>query len=176
MFRDEIGGLASRLIMAKDERPQGTLPTNFIRTSIYDKYSGSMKFTTHLDHVSHCETASGRIDAPTEYLSWILAAIDREGFRESKRCSRDTYPESYITEYILIYENKCFFRKQADYGQGRGLAKDFCWGNFTRTSIYDKYSGSMKITTHLDHISHIVKQHLVQMGRIDGPIISTRCD
>ena len=29
-----------------------------------------------------------------------------EGFRESRRCSRDTYPESYITEYILIYEDK----------------------------------------------------------------------
>ena len=30
----------------------------------------------------------------------------REGFRESRRCSRDTYPESYITEYILIYEDE----------------------------------------------------------------------
>ena len=29
-----------------------------------------------------------------------------EGFRESRRCSRDTYPESYIAEYILIYEDK----------------------------------------------------------------------
>ena len=29
-----------------------------------------------------------------------------EGYRESRRCSRDTYPESYITEYILIYEEK----------------------------------------------------------------------
>ena len=27
-----------------------------------------------------------------------------EGFRESRRCSRDTYPESYITEYVLIYD------------------------------------------------------------------------
>jgi hypothetical protein len=27
------------------------------------------------------------------------------GFRESRRCSRDTYPESYISEYILIYED-----------------------------------------------------------------------
>jgi hypothetical protein len=27
-----------------------------------------------------------------------------EGFRSSTSCSRDTYPESYITEYILIYE------------------------------------------------------------------------
>ena len=26
-------------------------------------------------------------------------------FRESRRCSRDTYPESYITEFILIYEH-----------------------------------------------------------------------
>ena len=30
----------------------------------------------------------------------------REGFRESRRCSRDTYPESYITKYILTYEDK----------------------------------------------------------------------
>ena len=29
-----------------------------------------------------------------------------EGFRESRRCSRDTYPESYITKYVLIYEDK----------------------------------------------------------------------
>ena len=27
-----------------------------------------------------------------------------EGYRESRRCSRDTYPESYITECILIHE------------------------------------------------------------------------
>ena len=29
-----------------------------------------------------------------------------EGFRESRRCSRDTYPESFITEYTLVYEDK----------------------------------------------------------------------
>ena len=29
-----------------------------------------------------------------------------EGFRESRRCSRDTYPESYITEYTLVYADK----------------------------------------------------------------------
>ena len=29
-----------------------------------------------------------------------------EGFRESRRCSRDTYPESYITEYTSVYEDK----------------------------------------------------------------------
>jgi hypothetical protein len=28
-----------------------------------------------------------------------------EGFRESRRCSRHTYPESCVTEYILIYED-----------------------------------------------------------------------
>ena len=32
---------------------------HLIRTSIFDKYSGSPKTTTHLDHVSHCRTASG---------------------------------------------------------------------------------------------------------------------
>ena len=51
------------------------LRCDFIRTSNCDKYSGSMKITTHLDHISHCKTASGRIDGPIECLSWILAAI-----------------------------------------------------------------------------------------------------
>ena len=27
------------------------------------------------------------------------------GYHESRRCSRDTYPESYISKYILIYED-----------------------------------------------------------------------
>jgi len=26
-----------------------------------------------------------------------------EGYRESRRCSRDTYPEAYITKYTSIY-------------------------------------------------------------------------
>ena len=52
---------------------------NLIRTSIYDKYSGSMKITTHLYHVSHCKTASGTTDEPTEYLSQILAAVQSPG-------------------------------------------------------------------------------------------------
>ena len=29
-----------------------------------------------------------------------------EGFRESRRCSRDTYPESYITECTLAHEDE----------------------------------------------------------------------
>ena len=32
---------------------------HLIRTSIYDKYPDSMKVDTHLDHTSHCSTASG---------------------------------------------------------------------------------------------------------------------
>ena len=38
-----------------------------------------------------------------------------------------------------------------------------------RTIIYVKYSGSMKITARLDYVILlvIVKQHLVQTGRID---------
>jgi len=29
-----------------------------------------------------------------------------EGYRESRRCSRDTDPESYITKYTLVYEDQ----------------------------------------------------------------------
>ena len=32
---------------------------DLIRTSIHHKYSGSSKMTTHLDHISHCNTSSG---------------------------------------------------------------------------------------------------------------------
>ena len=32
--------------------------TDLIRASVYATYSGSMTFTTHLDHISHCEIAS----------------------------------------------------------------------------------------------------------------------
>ena len=39
----------------------GLLPLNLIRTSIDDKYSGSMKNAARLDHVSLCKTASGTI-------------------------------------------------------------------------------------------------------------------
>ena len=35
------------------------LAGDFIRMSIYDNYSGSIKITTHLDHIRHCKTASG---------------------------------------------------------------------------------------------------------------------
>jgi hypothetical protein len=31
-----------------------------------------------------------------------------EGFRESRRCSRDTYPESYITKYTQHTKRKYF--------------------------------------------------------------------
>ena len=36
-----------------------TQESSLIRTSICDNYSGSTKSTTHLDHISHCEAASG---------------------------------------------------------------------------------------------------------------------
>ena len=33
--------------------------TDFIRTGIYDQYSGSMKISPHLEHTSRCQTAPG---------------------------------------------------------------------------------------------------------------------
>ena len=42
--------------------------------------------------------------------AWSLVAR-WEGFRESRRCAKDTYPESYITEDTSVYEDKlsvCF--------------------------------------------------------------------
>ena len=42
-----------------DSQPERGCMTDLIRTSIYEQHSDSMKFTTHLDHISHCRTASG---------------------------------------------------------------------------------------------------------------------
>jgi hypothetical protein len=41
--------------------------------------------------------------------------------------------------------------------------------DFIRTSIYDKCWGSMK-SLHTWIMLVIVKQHMVQIGRVDGPI------
>jgi len=47
------------LRVTKMKKSLATCRTHFTRTSIYDKYSGSMTITTRLDHISHCKTASG---------------------------------------------------------------------------------------------------------------------
>jgi len=55
-----------------------------------------------------------------------------------------------------------------DFGSpAAAAAQKRCANDFIRTSIYDKCTSSMKITSHLYHIDHC-KQHLVQVGRIDG--------
>ena len=43
-----------------------------------------------------------------------------EGYRESRRCSRDTYPESYITEYTSI-RRKCARLRPSDGCSGEAL-------------------------------------------------------
>ena len=34
-----------------------------------------------------------------------------ERYRESRRCSRDTYPESYVSPSILAYEDKTIYHQ-----------------------------------------------------------------
>ena len=65
---------------------------------------------------NHCFLGSRAlvVDSSNGILQWWVPVGNRspqltqcwEGFRESRRCSRDTCQESYITEYILIYEDK----------------------------------------------------------------------
>ena len=51
---------ASGFIRSFDIRVSTSAVSNPWRTSMHDKYSGSMKITTHLDHISHCKIASGQ--------------------------------------------------------------------------------------------------------------------
>jgi hypothetical protein len=57
-FKLGIGLFGLTCLVSPDFSLVGKL-TDITRTSICDKYSGFMKITTHLDHISHCKTASG---------------------------------------------------------------------------------------------------------------------
>ena len=83
----EYGGIAFRRFALCEEKAQSLgfgvdyCGHDFIRTIIHDKYSGSMTTNAHLDHISHCKTASGTIggvDETIEYLSQVLATIRLE--------------------------------------------------------------------------------------------------
>jgi len=86
-------------------------PEDLIRASICDKYPGSMKLTTHLDHISHCETSSGT-NGPNRWTTWWMSmdvVMPQEMCRVQKmggiigRCSTHTHTHTYVYIYIYIY-------------------------------------------------------------------------
>jgi len=52
-------------------------------------------------------------------VSFITSMPAWEEFRESKRCPRDTYPESYISECALSYEKKGGWLRSFGYPEDR---------------------------------------------------------
>ena len=67
------------------------------------------------NHLSQLTAASERNSMSAQILHIEFLGVPaqdvnsdrlRVGFRESRRCSRDTYPESYITEHTVVYEQK----------------------------------------------------------------------
>ena len=119
---------------------------NLIMTSIHDRCSDWMKITTHLHHISHCKAAFGTHWSKrwTHRVFIINTRLNSIPSRDSRWAGREehTVPES-------------------------GGSNQEVERRVIRTSDYDRYPGSMKITTHLDHVS-LVKQHLVQIVRTDG--------
>ena len=84
----EFGG-----VLHSQARHGSALP-NFTRTNIYDKYSGWMKISTHLDHVSHRKTAYGtnwsngwtyRVHIKNTRRDWISP---RDEFRTTSSAER----------------------------------------------------------------------------------------
>jgi len=57
------------------------------------------RFAGMLKGLSHPSEEGKRFDSLWEVAGW-------EGYRESRRCSRDTYPESYITKYTGIRRSR----------------------------------------------------------------------
>jgi len=48
--------------------------------------------------------------------SGLVGSTDWEGYHESRRCSRDTYPESYITKYTSIRCLYGYFMDRTPFG------------------------------------------------------------
>ena len=52
--------LSNRMgVLLHSEVVRTTPGSDIIRTSMYNTYSGSLKITSHLDHIGHCERSSG---------------------------------------------------------------------------------------------------------------------
>ena len=75
-----------------------TLTHTHIQVRLYDIYYRVVSVVVNL-----APMACGRQGFSTG--NQICKATRSGGFRQSRRCSRDTYPESY-TEYVLTYEAK----------------------------------------------------------------------
>ena len=72
------------------------LPSDFIRTSTCDKHSASMKFITHLDHMSYCRTESGgaRLEKAARAVSKAAEGISfPAGASRAKKHGRNRAPQ-----------------------------------------------------------------------------------
>ena len=59
--REQDGNLRAeaRILPRVSHLQEYETENNLTRTSIYDKYKGAKKMTTHLDHISHCKASHG---------------------------------------------------------------------------------------------------------------------
>ena len=75
---------------------------NFIRTSVYDKHSGSMEITTHLDEISRCKTASGTNWSNRWTYRVFIIKTRRDQMSEPKLTEKEVEP--------VGREGRCFQR------------------------------------------------------------------
>jgi hypothetical protein len=108
-------------------RPPQVPCAHFIRTSIYDKCSGSTNITTHLNHISHCETSFG--------ANWLNRWTNRV-------CIINTRANGFrsATPRILRFDRLGPAPLQAP-SQGQLRQPRVPCAHFIQTSIYDKILG-----------------------------------
>jgi len=93
--------------------------------------------------VEVCASSSCLLRASLRFRSW-------EGYRESRRCSRDTYPESYITKYTCI--RRSIVHEPSPRQALRTLSRARSWsrlpvlGAILWASIAKRYQNLQKIT------------------------------
>ena len=81
-------------------------------------------------------------------IGWLNGPLCEE-FRESRRCSRDTYPESNITKYIRIYEENSY----GDWVPGHAWMRSV----YTQKLLHKRNClWATKITTHMNRTSNSI--------------------
>ena len=81
---------------------------NLIQPSMFDAYAGSMKITTHLDHISRCRTASGtKCSSRWTIRVFIMNTLNREPETRNVVCggSRVPFRPAEVLKGVEIFES-----------------------------------------------------------------------
>jgi len=104
----ELLGFSFYLIEYLARRSFNIAETDLIQTSVYDKYPGSMKITTQLDHIRHCKNSTWyksveKMDLPSMYHKHSPRFHVQTLLLNQLEFNQNYYPFFILLTYIVLY-------------------------------------------------------------------------